>query len=116
MALENDTSVDFSSLRHRVTLQKNTSPTTRSTGQLAPGWTDAGTFWASIDPLSAREKIIALQMNNRASHQLVMRYQPGISITANDRFTFGSRVFNVDSVLNVDERNYKLVIGVSEIV
>jgi head-tail adaptor len=88
----------------------------------APGiQTDAnGVVWASVKPISGREFWLARQAQARATHRINVLWQPGFvdgDFTLRAQLADGSgRIFNFESVLNVDERNEALEIMAIEVV
>ena len=99
-------------LRHRVTIQENT-PARDSLGQAVSSWTDLEKRWAQVLPLAGRELEIARQVNAQISHQITMRH--GSSVTAEHRIKYGSRTFNVNSVVTEGERDRRTVCMCTEI-
>ncbi len=97
-------------LRHKLTLQRS-SKTRAVGGKRTTTWTDVAELYASIKPLSGDELQTAKATNAKASHEITTRYRAGI--TPKHRFTLGSRTFNIESVINVDERGatLKMVCG-----
>lgn len=93
-------------LRHRVTHQAYTE-TADTFGQMAQSWADAGTYWAGIRQLSARELEIAGQLQTRATHTITLR-DVRATIRPRDRLVFDGRAFNVSHVENVEERQREL--------
>jgi SPP1 family predicted phage head-tail adaptor len=101
-------------LRHRVTLQTQGTRTANADGQLAVGgWTDVGTYWAEVRPLSGRELANAAQIKATVTHSVTMRYSGLIDATS--RILFGARIFSVLSVLNAAEKNRRYDLIVQEI-
>jgi SPP1 family predicted phage head-tail adaptor len=99
-------------LRHRITIQAPANGTD-GYGAPVPGWADfAVDVQASIRPLSSRELIAAQAAQSETSHEIRMRYMPGI--TAAMRAVFNGRYFNLSRPLNVDERNIELIIPATE--
>lgn len=102
-------------LRQTVTLMAPPAPgseTFDSFYQPIPSWTTVGTFSASIRPLNGREAIVAKQVKAEATHMITMRYLgPSITINPLNRIVYGSRVFGVVQVINVEERDrwYEIV-------
>lgn len=102
-------------LRHQVTLQS------RSTVQSATGaqqeiWNDLLTCFAGIETISEREVYQAAQFIAQVTHRITIRW-PGASITVlgGMQVLFGSRVFKVQAVENVQERNRVLRLHCLEI-
>ena len=93
-------------LRHLLTLQQATD-VLNARGEAIPGWANVTDLWGSIEPLSGREGFQAQQMYASATHRVRIRYRAGV--VPKMRFLKGSREFEIDAVLNVDERNRELV-------
>lgn len=79
-------------------------------------WATLATVWASIEPIGSKEGASrALASRPEATHKVVMRYQPGVSITSHCRVLFGSRVLDIaGEPLNWDEGNRMLVLYCKE--
>jgi SPP1 family predicted phage head-tail adaptor len=67
---------------------------------------------ARIKPLSGNESLVAMKLEARVSHEITMRYRR--DFTAQDRIKFGERVFNVRSVIDVEEAHAWTVAMVEE--
>lgn len=93
-------------LRHRVTIQQYTT-TDNEYGEPVPTWADVATVWASVEPLSGNERMIAQQRNASLTHKVVIRYLAGV--TAEMRVKFGDRYFAiVEPPMNIDERDREM--------
>lgn len=92
-------------LRHRIEIQ-TASEAADSLGQMTKTWTTAVTRYAAIEPLSGRELIQAQQVNSEITHKVTLRYY---AVTSKMRFKFGSRYFEIMSVINKEERNLETV-------
>ncbi len=99
-------------LRHRVNIQVATE-VKGSYGSATKAWSNA---WsgvpASIEPLSGREFFSADEITAESTHKIVMRYRVGV--TKLHRILFGTRIFNITSVININERGKELVILATE--
>jgi SPP1 family predicted phage head-tail adaptor len=103
-------------LRKRITFQ------TRSTTQDAVGgqsvtWSDLLTTWASLEPSAGRELMSAQAMNVEQPTTITVRWQSELSnfrAVAAMRVVYGSRIFNIHSSQNQEERNRILVLIASE--
>jgi len=88
-------------LRHRVTLQ-----TPVRTGDGGGGasivWTPVIEVSAAVRPATGGESLDADRLSGLVSHEIWIRYRA--SVTPEMRFVFGSRVFDIRAVLDVDER------------
>ena len=69
-------------------------------------------LFASINPLKAMEISEWDQRGLQASHKLMCRYTA--LIKPSQRIVFGSRVFEIVSIKNIQERNIQLEIVVEE--
>lgn len=94
-------------LRHRITIQQRSS-TQDSYGQPLVAWTDVATVWCAIDPLSGRELLAAEAVQSEITHKVVMRYRSGIN--AKMRVLYGSRIFDIQNVLDENERHRTLTL------
>ena len=98
-------------LRHKVVIQQNT-PTRDSYGAEVEAWTDYATVWASIEPARGREFWESQQVNAEVTGKISIRYLAGI--TPKMRVKHGSRIFEIISVINPEERNRELQLMVKE--
>ena len=94
-------------LRKKIALQSATR-TPDGGGGFTESWAtiSGGDIWASIEPASSREVYAAGQLQHRITHALTLRYLSGVTTAM--RVLFGTRTFNVRSVLNVEERGREL--------
>ncbi len=101
-------------LRHEVTIQAENPSTDAGGGQTDP-WanpTKVATVRACIEPLKGFERLRAMQLEDSISHKITMRWRSGV--TAKHRIKYGSRLFNIRAVINVEERNKWLEILADE--
>lgn len=96
-------------MRARVIIQSE-SKTADTAGGYALAWTDVATMWCSVEPAGGREIWQAQQLQKNVSHKITTRYRSDVT-TAN-RLLWGTRAFNVRSVVNVSERGrYTLILA-----
>lgn len=96
----------------RVSIQKSVN-TRDAQGGFVPAFVTENTVWAFVNPLSAGERIDADQVKNVRTHRVTMNfYSPGI--TGKDRLLFGTRIFNIVSVVNPGERGCFTILDVKE--
>ena len=97
-------------MRHAVRLQsRGIGADTR--GQAVQQWADYATVFAAVEPMSGRQYIVAGRQAADVSTVVKIRYRPGVNVK--DRVIFRDhfvvpardRVFEVDAVMNVNERN-----------
>lgn len=97
-------------MRHLVTAQR------RGTGQDALGqpmqtWVGLATVRASIEPLMGKEYDQASGEHSRVSTRIRMRWQSELSdLKPADRILFENRAYDIQSVINVNERNRELLV------
>lgn len=85
-------------LRHRVTIQRQTSVQDPSTGAMATSWADVWTrVPAGVEPLSAREFIQSQAGQSEVTARITIRYREGLDATM--RITHRGKVYNIEGVL-----------------
>jgi SPP1 family predicted phage head-tail adaptor len=95
-------------LRHRVDIEYETT-TQNEYGEPMGVWVKLYTAKpASIDPISGREFFSAEKVNSEITHKIRVRYAENIH--SKMRVVFGSRIFNIISVINWEERNIELML------
>jgi SPP1 family predicted phage head-tail adaptor len=99
-------------LRHKIELHAKTS-TQGSFGELSDSWSRYAYAFAAIKPLKGIEAEHAKQVHAEAEIQITMRYNA--SVTETDRIIFGTRTFEINAVINNDERNRSLTILAKEL-
>ncbi len=93
-------------LRRVVSIQAPTLTQT-GTGNPQASWTTfAATVFARIEEASGKEQIQAGQLNPQRPLTIYIRYLAGV--TAAMRVLYGTRTFEITSVLNVNERNREM--------
>jgi SPP1 family predicted phage head-tail adaptor len=92
-------------LRYPVIIQKLVG-TLDAAGQEVLTWQTHGTRWASIEPLQGRELLSARLIQSEVTTRIRLRYLAGVK--AKMRVLFGSRVFDIQDVINPEERNIEL--------
>lgn len=98
-------------LRHRITIEQATDAR-NAIGEMVPSWATFATVWASIEPLRGRELEAAQQRFAEASHEVVIRYLVGL--VPKMRVKFGTRLFDIGFVQNIEERNREMRLDVVE--
>lgn len=96
-------------MRHPIAVQRAMSSVDDS-GAPQNTWIHAFDGWASIDPSGTNESIV--DGGTMAIQSLVLRtrHNPEYAVKAQDRIIFDSRVFEVESVTNIAERDRELVL------
>lgn len=99
-------------LRHRIKIQQLTGSDDEF-GEPLEAYSDWAVVWANVAPLSGREMWQAKQVEATTTHQVEMRYLAGVD--AKMRILHGTRVLQIDSVVNVDERNRRMLLQCTEV-
>jgi SPP1 family predicted phage head-tail adaptor len=83
-----------------------------ASGQEVETWTDVTPqSWARILPVSGREYFNASGERAEVTHRIEINYR---ALAPRDRAVYGSRVFDIKSVINVEERNRDLLLMCTE--
>lgn len=102
-------------LRHRVALQSPTYERDDAGQTLLSSWTTEVTLWARLEPFSGREYEDDRAVTGETQHRVTIRWPLGQTLGSDWRLLFGSRIFHIDSVTNMDERNRTAVLVCREI-
>lgn len=89
-------------LRHRVIIQSAVEAR-NAYGEAIKTWSTVATVYASVEPIRGREMFDAEQVQSEVTHRVRLRYRPGL--TSQMRLLFNARTFEVQTVINVNERN-----------
>ena len=100
-------------LRNRIKIEQG-AEAQNSFNEEVLTWSTFATPSASISPLNGRELFDAQQRYAEVTHKVVIRYLAGV--VPKMRVNFGGRLFDINAVLNIDERNIELQLLCSEIV
>jgi SPP1 family predicted phage head-tail adaptor len=92
-------------LRRQIVIQQPTQGQD-GIGGLTQVWTTFGTSYAAIVPNNGREAIQAQQLSAQQPVLIRMRYLPGVQPKM--RALYGTRIFEIASVANLQERNREL--------
>jgi SPP1 family predicted phage head-tail adaptor len=98
-------------LRHRIVIQEKSVTRDEYNAEVIT-WTEVDTVWASVEPLSGREFLEGRLVEATVSHRITIRYLSGI--TPEMRVLWGSRVFDVEAILNIEERDKMMVLMCQE--
>ena len=98
-------------LRHQISLLKPII-VKDALGQEIEKFEVHKTVWASIEPLSGKEYFSAKQVNSEATIKITIRYVE--SLLPHWVVQFGHRIFNIEAIINFEERNRYLQLLCSE--
>ena len=82
------------------------------TGQRRETWQQGERVFASIRPLTGRELNSTSGRHAEVTHAIILRAGPRVA--PRDRITYAGRVFDIVSVLNVEERGRYLKLMTTE--
>jgi SPP1 family predicted phage head-tail adaptor len=104
-------------LRHRIEIQRdhNEGLVQDDLGQPEEDWRTEDVRWASIEPLSGEKFFQAQQVQAKVSHRVRLRNYPGLSPDG-WRFLFEGRIFNIEAVLDQEEKNTEMEVMCQEVV
>lgn len=73
------------------------------------------TLYAKIEPLGSRERLEAQQLAFKTTHKITIRFSAlNIAITTTDRVVLGSRFFNIQGIININEDDKFIQLNVQE--
>ncbi len=96
-----------STLSRRVVIQSPVRTRT-VTGGFTKAWNDFASVYADVEPVSARERLIAFKMQGEITHKITIRFLSGVK--SRMRVVYNSRIFNIRGVVNPSEKNERLVL------
>ena len=100
-------------LRQRVTIQDK-SVTQNTYGEEVITWDDVDTVWAAVEPLRGREFLDGKQITAEVSTRIRIRHRSGI--TPEMRVEFGSIVYDIHSIIHIEEREREIHLMCQEII
>ena len=98
-------------LRKQIIIQQ-ASEANDSHGQPIKTWSAYLTVSASVQPLKGREYFDAAQVNAETTTKFIIRHRLGI--TQKMRISYDSKIYNIESIINVGERNREIHLMASE--
>lgn len=98
-------------LRHPIVIQTRAT-TVDSYGGQETTWTNFASLFAAVEPLSGRELLNAQSFRSGVTTRIRSRYVPDVNAAM--RVVYGSRVFEIAAVLNVNERGREMHLICSE--
>ncbi len=101
-------------LRSRIQIQSVDNSSRNALGEPVEAWSTItdGTVWAQIQPIVGNEAFLAEQVNSTVTHKITIRSLS--TVTAKHRVLFGDRIFDINSVRDIDERTEQMVLRCSE--
>lgn len=87
----------------RMTLQEPTETNTQ--GTVTTAWSEVATLWCALWPVRGREYYDSKIIQSDVSHIIRCWYRWDISPTSLMQLVYGSRTFQIESVIDVDEQH-----------
>lgn len=100
-------------MRHKIKIQQKTS-TRNEFGEPENGWVDVANVRASINPLSGRDFMVAMQEQAEVTHKVTIRYNA--SVKASMRVLYGSRVLDILHIIDTFEKHSEMVLMCKELI
>lgn len=99
-------------LDRRITIQ-TPSDTLNALGEPVKSWTSYATVWAAIEPISGREFWAMQQVHSEVTVRIRIRYLSGV-LPKMRISSGGSKVYNIEAIINPGEKNGHLELMCSE--
>lgn len=110
-----ENAIDIGKLNKRIVFQKLDDTGTDSMGQSKQRWNNLMKVWAEFKPVRGYETDeAARRFREEKTYKATIRYRHGI--TSDMRILYKGRKFEIKSMVNVNEANYKLEIECTEYV
>lgn len=106
-------------MQHRLTIQ-SPERTDDGGGGFSTVWKDVVTVWGRISGKSGSERFFGDQLEGRYQYDIVIRFRRGITNKHRILYSYEvkgvkySRIFNVNTVNNKDEKDRYLILGCTE--
>jgi SPP1 family predicted phage head-tail adaptor len=98
----------------RIEIQDNQSSTQDAHGNPVADWRTVLRCWAAVSPASGGEAMVANQVNGKLPIKITMR--PIYAVTTRNRVRVGTRLLDVNSVVDVDSAGRVLELVCTEAV
>jgi len=92
-------------LRHQIVIQQTTE-SRNAVGEVDDTWSTFATVRASVEPLQGRESFVLSQSLAEMTIRFRIRYLDGV--TPKMRISYDSRLFDIESVVHVNERGREM--------
>ena len=93
-------------LRHKISVEQKTALIDELGDEQAFDWGEYCARRASVQPLRGREYFESAQEQTEVSHKITLRHDNTTKlINAEMRVNFGGRLFDIESVINISERD-----------
>ena len=83
-------------------------------GSFSHTWVTDKTVWAHIAPASGKELYAGEQVQAEVTHKITIRFYSGL--TTKNRLLYGTRIFDINFIKNIDERDCYMEMLCKEVV
>lgn len=107
-----------SDLNRIVTIEASSGTPDGQGGISSPVWTTVSgcaRVPAALKTMNGYEQFTAQQVYPGVNSIIAIRYRPGLNINAGMRVRYGSRIFNIRGVLNLNEANTTIELKCEEL-
>ena len=73
-------------------------------GGVTRSYASVATLWAAVEPIAARQDVVADASGATVTHRIVVRYSP--DITTRHRFRDGARVYRIVTLRETQRRRF----------
>jgi SPP1 family predicted phage head-tail adaptor len=101
-------------LNKRVTIKGIDRSTRNSFNEVVTSETTVATVWASVSPISERERLQGQQVGSEKTHRVEIRYRDDVA--TDNTLVYDGRTFRIVGIVNPNEGREKLVIDCIETV
>lgn len=105
--------MDAGLMRHKIHIQELRG-TPNAYGEIVSTWETVATVRASINPLSGRDFIAALQEQAEVTHKVTIRYNQAVK--ASMRVQYGERVLDILHVIDTWEKHHEMTLMCKELI
>ena len=92
------------SLDRRIAFERATASQASPSGEQVLTWAAEATVWAEVTPLGGRELFQAQALEAKADTRFRIRYRAGITTDETLRISYGGRVYDLRSVVEIGRR------------
>ena len=89
-------------MRYRIKVE-NATNTRDAGGGMSQAYNSAAFVYANIKPTNANSSYRQGMVQEKVTHEITMRFMKNIG--TNSRISYGTRLFDVKGIINVDERD-----------
>ncbi len=105
--------MDAGLMRHRIRIQAQTAEKNKL-GERVDTWTDVVSVRASVNPISGREFMAAMQDHAAVTHRVTIRYNR--AVRASMRILYGDRVFEILHIIDTFEQHREMTLLCKEMI